>query len=108
MKGRIIVNKLEVIENKFEEVCKALDEGYPCNEFETEAQLSAYMEGIEFVKDTLSSRCESSLWEVTFVDTSKIQIKGSDIFSVIFELSKLGYAYEEVVTFNCLPEDINN
>lgn len=41
-----------------------------------------------------------SKWELTFVDGSKEIVEAGDIFSVISKVDN----YEEVVTFDCLPE----
>lgn len=96
--------KLQIIKEEKDNANEALENKHPYDEYETEAQLSAYSEGIEFVMSTLSDIKDSSLWRVTFPDGNTVDIKGTDIFSVIFELEKLGYPYEEAVTFDCLPE----
>lgn len=97
------INKFQKIENEKNNVCKAVETKDSYNGYETEGQLNAYVAGINFVMQTLSERKKSSVWQVTFPDRKSIRIEGTDIFSIIFELVKMGCAYEEAVIFECLP-----
>lgn len=99
------LNKLGLIDREKGRVCRALSEGYIHPIYETKDQLSAFNDGINFVCDTLSNVKESSVWDITFMDGEHVHIEGTDIFSVIFKLHQMGYAYEEAVTFDCLSDE---
>lgn len=75
--------------------------------YKTDTEYKAYLNGLNFALDVIkdiSYVTAPSTWEIMFADHRTIQIKAGEIVSCVNELLKLGEPIEEVVKFECLPE----
>lgn len=75
--------------------------------YKTDAEYKAYLNGLNFALDVIKDTSyvtAPSTWEIMFSDCRTIQVQEGEIVSCINELLRLGEPVEEVVKFECLPE----
>lgn len=98
---------IETLKNEMDQADTYMIEG-DCTMYGTSAEYQAYIDGIDFAVNTIKDTSyvtTPSTWEITYCDGRKIKVKAGDIISCINELIRQGEPVEEVVTFNCLPEE---